>query len=415
MIEKITLSNGVRILAERLEHVRSAAVGIWVASGSRHEPEQLSGISHFIEHMVFKGTRKRSASQIAVDMDMIGGQVNAFTTKECTCYYARALDCHLDIALDILCDIFFEPKMDDSDIKTERGVVLEEIDMYEDTPDDLVVEKLFQLVYGGTSLGLPILGNAQTLETMRGEDLAAYMAGNYMPPGTVVAISGSYSDGDIEYLKNRFSQMRPGDPPGYTPVAYKGGFTISEKPIEQNHLCIGFPSICASSKDRHTLAVLSAILGGGMSSRLFQKVREERGLCYSVYTFTAAHNDTGILGVYLALGADTEESALELTRDVLREFYSDGPTEEELHRAREQIKANVLMSMESMNTRMNHMARAEMLLGRVPDLDEIIKCYNDVSRESISALARSIFDFERLSFSAVGRTGDADKYMRILM
>ncbi len=414
MVEKIVLPNGVRILFERLDHVRSASVGFWVGSGSRHEPEEQNGISHFIEHMVFKGTKRRTAAQIAEEMDAIGGQMNAFTTKECTCFYARALDTHLHIALDVLCDIFFEPKMDDGDLVTERGVIFEEIDMYEDTPDDLVVERLFSNVYRGTPLGMPVIGVKPALEKMTGDTLASYMRGNYLPQHTIVSISGSFSDSDIQFLKDRFSAMPGGTRAQSANVDYAPAFITCAKPIEQNHLCLGFPSTSAASEKRHVLQTMSSILGGGMSSRLFQRVREERGLCYSIYTFSAAHEDTGVLGVYLALSDKTEEDALGLTHKIVREFRENGPTASELDRAREQLKANVLMSMESMNTRMNHMARSEMVLGRIPTLDEIIERYNSVTLDSIMELASEILDFDRLSFSAVGKIGDEDKYKRII-
>lgn len=415
MIEKIVLQNGVRILAERIDHVRSASVGIWVGSGSRHEPQSKNGISHFIEHMVFKGTSTRSASDIAAEMDGIGGQVNAFTTKECTCFYARALDSHLSIAVDVLCDMLLNSKMDDADVSNELGVILEEIDMYEDTPDDLVMERLFQEVYRGTQLGQPVIGCYDTLKEMRGADLSEYMHNNYSPQCIVVAISGSFSSSDIELIKEKFAGLKQTPAPVQRPASYNIGFTVCQKPIEQNHLCIAFPSIPAASDDRHALKVFSAILGGGMSSRLFQSVREEHGLCYSIYTYTVAHNDTGVFGIYLALGSDTEENALKLTRDVVRRFYIDGPTVSELERAREQLKANVLMSMESMTTRMNHIARSEMLIGRIPSQDEIIESYNLVTRDRVMSLAREILQFDKTSFSAVGSVKTAEQYAELIM
>lgn len=414
MTEKITLPNGVRILCEHIEHVRSASVGIWVGSGSRHEPPELNGISHFIEHIVFKGTQTRSAADIAADMDSIGGQVNAFTTKECTCFYARALDKHLMQALDVLCDMFFEPKIAPADVKMECGVILEEIGMYEDSPEDLVSERLFSAVYKGTPLEYNILGRPGTLKKLTAARIRRYIGENYSPYKTVVAVSGSFTDADIDYLRARFSGMTGPVPSVPEPAGYTPAFTVRRKPIEQNHLCIGFPAPGMAAEQRHTLQILSLILGGGMSSRLFQSVREQRGLCYSIYSFAAAHEDTGIFGIYTALGSQTEQAALALICEELARFVSDGPTADELDRAREQITAGVLMSLESTNARMNHLARSELYLGHVPTAEEIIEKFDAVTLRDVRALCQEMIGVQKLSFSAVGRVHESAKYRALL-
>ncbi|MDR0380691.1 MAG: insulinase family protein [Oscillospiraceae bacterium] len=412
-MEKITLPNGVRLLFEEIPHVRSAAVGIWVGSGSRHEPAHLSGISHAIEHMVFKGTRTRSAAQIASEMDAIGGQVNAFTTKECTCFYVRALDTHLPQALDVLTDIFFEPSLSESDWETERGVILEEIDMYEDTPEDLVSERLFAAAYRGCPLGRPILGTPAALRRLRAERIRAYMRENYRPDRIVVSMSGRFSARDRDFLLARFSALAPLPSLATEAAAFAPAFTARHKDIEQNHLCLAFPALPYNHPARYAQQVLSGILGGGMSSRLFQTVREQRGLCYSIYSFSVGHEDTGLFCLYTALGRETERAALRLVADIVRQFADEGPTRAETERAREQVKANVLMGMESTSSRMNHMGRSELLLGTIPSSEEIMARYDAVTPEIVRDLAGQLFDFSRLCFSAVGRAVRTAQYRRV--
>lgn len=408
MIEKIVLPNGARLVCEEMPLVRSAAVGFWIGSGSRHEPEELGGISHAIEHMVFKGAGDRTSAQIAAEMDAIGGQINAFTTKEATCYYGRTLDSHLDTAIGLLSDIFFRPKMAEDDWAVERGVILEEIGMYEDSPEDLVSETLFAGIYKDSSLGRPILGNADTLKKMTASDIASYRKKNYAPDKLVVSLAGHFSQGDKQKLIDMLSALEGKSPEEPPSGVYAPCFVSKNKQIEQNHLCLAFPGLPLGSKRRHAMQVLNGILGAGMSSRLFQAVREQNGLCYSIYSFSAAHKDTGVLGVYTALGKETEEQAIRLSLEVITEFAEHGPKEHELDRAREQIKANVMMSLESTSSRMNHLGQNELLLGYVPTPDEIIEKYDAVTAEGVRELAGEVFDFSKASFSAVGNIEDTD-------
>lgn len=407
-VDKITLKNGVRVLCEPMPSVRSAAVGFWIGSGSRHEPEELGGISHALEHMVFKGTRSRTAAQIAEEMDAIGGQVNAFTTKELTSFYARALDSHLSDAIGLLGDIFFSPKLAQEDWQTERGVILEEIDMYEDSPEDLVGEELFAAIYRDSPLGRPILGRPESLNAMTAAGMADYKRERYRASELVVSLAGRYSDRDVALLTGLLEDMPAVPALEPAPGVYHPAFTQKAKPIEQNHLCLGFPSLPAGHPERYALQVLNGILGSGMSSRLFQTVRERNGLCYSIYSFTAAHADTGVLGVYTALGKETERQALELTLRVITELVESGPAPAELDRVREQIKANVLMGLESTSSRMHHLGQSELLTGRVSTPDEIIERYDAVTREGVWDLARRVFNMEQMSFSAVGNVENTD-------
>ena len=412
--ERQTLPNGVRILTEHVPGVRSASLGIWVGTGSRHEKAGENGAAHFIEHMLFKGTHRRTAAQLAEEMDAVGGQVNAFTTKECTCFYARVLDTHLAQAADILCDMFFSSKFDDADVETERGVILEEIGMYEDNPEDLCAERLAAAVFKGTPRARPILGKKSTLEQMDGAWLRAYQREHYRPDRIGGAWAGCFTDADAAALAARFAELEGAPTPAMRPARYVPGVTVKKKAIEQNHLTLAFPGLPFAHEGRFTLQLLSSILGGGMSSRLFQQVRERQGLCYSIYSYGACHDDTGYFGVYTALGKDTEGQALDTILTVIRDFAEGGPTQEELDRAREQSKANVLMGLESTQAHMSSLGRGELCQGQVLDEDQIIAAYDAVSREDVRDMARALFRFEDASLAAVGRVGSADSYRALL-
>lgn len=414
MYEKIVLPNGVRILHEYIPYVRSVSLGIWVGTGSRYEDARMSGASHFIEHMLFKGTETRSAAELAGIMDAIGGQTNAFTTKECTCFHGRVLDTHLPQLTDVLSDMFFHSKFDENDIQNERGVILEEIDMYEDTPEDLSAERLSSAVFKGCSLARPILGAKSTLGKMTGDSLRRYMAVHYRPDSVVVAVSGSYKPEDISRLCDIFSAMNRGGQNDFRGAAYTPAFTVRRKSLEQNHLSIAFPGVSVTDNRRFTLQLLSDILGGGMSSRLFQTVREKRGLCYTIYTYGSSYIDTGLFSIYTALSRETEREAIAMIVGEIRKLKTDGVTQEELIRAREQVKANVLMGLESTSTRMNRLGRNELYFGTVPEPDEIIARYDAVTAEDIQKLAEYCLDFGQLSFSAVGKVAAADAYRELL-
>ena len=414
MTEIETLSNGVRLVTERIDTVRTAALGFWVAGGSREETDGESGAAHFIEHMLFKGTETRSAADIARETDAIGGQVNAFTTKECTCFYGHVLDDHLPQALDILFDMVFCSKFDQSAAETERGVILEEIDMYEDTPDDLCGEKLFERVYAGSPLSRPILGRKETLAEMTGDFLRDYHRRHYRPDNIVVSLAGSFTDEVLDDIRRRFSALPGGEKTGTVPAVYIPAFVATKKSIEQNHLTLAFPGLTYDDPRRFALQLLSSILGGGVSSRLFQRVREQQGLCYSVYSYGAGHADTGVFCVYTALNRDTEEQAIRTICQVIREFLAEGPTDEELSRAREQSKANVIMGLESTQARMSHAGRSLLFTGKILTPEEIIAAYNAVTREDVMALARDIFHWDQASLSAVGQVRSPEEYRVML-
>ncbi|MDR0324771.1 MAG: insulinase family protein [Oscillospiraceae bacterium] len=414
MIETKTLPNGARIVHEYMPHVRSAAVGFWVGHGSRHEPAGMGGASHAIEHMVFKGTQTRSAAELAAEIDAIGGRVNAYTTKESTCFYAHALDSHLPSAIDFLSDIFFNPRFDQEDWELERGVIVEEIAMYEDQPEDLVYQNLFASVYKDLPLGGTVLGTPETLAGMTSRQMLDYKNLHYRPCDIVVSLAGHYAPSDLEAIERILGTMAPSDCPPLTPCHYTPAFCLCEKAIEQNHLCLGFPGLPRGRELHYTDSVLTSILGAGMSSRLFQTVREENGLCYSVYSYGAKHRGTGVAGVYLALGRETEKQALELTRKVVETFVKEGPTDVELTRSREQLKANTLMAIESTVQRSSALGDATLFYGNTLEPDEIIKRIDAVTREGVMELAARIYDFSKVSLSVVGKPEDESVYRGLL-
>ena len=410
MYRPITLPNGARLLLQEVPGAQSAALGFFVGVGSRHEAPRENGAAHFIEHMLFKGTARRSAGQLARDMDAIGGQFNAYTTKEHTCFYGRALDRHLDEGLDILADMLFHSRFDQGDVELERGVILEEIGMYEDTPEDLVSERLSAAVYRGTPLARPILGRESTLEGMTGEWLARWQRKHYHAGNLVAALAGKFSLAQADSLRDLLAALPSGLPAQSPPVTYRPAVTAKKKAIEQNHLILAFPAPSYLDERRPQVLLLNALLGGGCSSRLFQQLREERGLCYSVYSYVADHADTGLLGIYAGVSRDQEWAALEGARRVALELADHGPSQEEVDRVREQAKANLLMGSESVQARMSHLGSSALLYGRVRETGELLDLYDTVTREQLRDLAGALFRMEAASLSAVGRVGSSADY-----
>ena len=414
MHQQINLPNGARLLLEEVPNVRSAALGFFVGVGSRHESARENGASHFIEHMLFKGTRRRTAAQLARDIDAIGGQLNAYTTKEHTCFHVRALDSHLDQGLDILEDMLFHSRFDQEDTEMERGVILGEIGMYEDTPEDLVSERLAAAVYKGTPLARPILGKESTLVRMDGDWLRAWQREHYHAGVIVAALAGSFSQAQAERLRELLAALPSGPVPQVKAAAYRPAVTVKRKAIEQNHLILAFPAPSYLDPRRPQVLLFNSLLGGGCSSRLFQELREKRGLCYSVYSYISDHADTGLMGIYTAVSPDQEGPALEAVRQVTAELAEHGPTQEEVDRVREQAKANLLMGSESVHSRMGNMGASALLYNRVRETQEMLELYDAVTREQLRALAGELFQMEQAALSAVGRVGSAQDYAALL-
>lgn len=391
MYVKRILPNGVRLITERIDNMRTVSVGIWVGNGSRYEPAELNGISHFIEHMIFKGTEKRSARHIAIAIDALGGQANAFTDKECTCYYMKVLDSRLQTGIALLADMFLESRFAQEDIELERGVVLEEIDMYEDSPEDVAIDKLFEKCYDGSSLGRPILGTEETLAPITTETMHKYMHEYYRPEDTVIAVSGHFTDEDLDYIADLFSVMTGSGRNQLTPAVYKPSLVLRSKEIEQNHLCLSFPGVSALSEDRFTMNLLCNILGGGMSSRLFQEIREKRGLVYTINSFNQALKHAGVFGIYAGTTPKELEELLPVVADEIKKMMNDKVSETELKRAKTQIKASLLMSLESSSTTAEIMARQMLLFKRVIPTAEIVERIEAITADDLQLLAQKIF------------------------
>lgn len=414
MYHMTTLPNGVRLLTQAVPGVRTAAVGIYIGTGSRYESAAENGAAHFLEHMAFKSTLTRSTREMARQIDSIGGHVNAYTTKETTCFYARCLDSRLGDTIDLLSDMLLCPAFLQEEVDTERGVILEEIGMYRDTPEDLVSERLNAAVYKGTPLARPILGTRRSLQAMDSQSLRAYHTDHYRPDRMVISLVGSFSSLDVERLAARFCVLAPAPQPTVKPVCFRPAVTVKRKATEQNHLILAFPALSYMDERRFQLALLSSLLGGGVSSRLFQQVREERGLCYTVYSYLADHRDTGLIGLYAALSPATEQQALSTMCRIVTQLAQDGPEPDELDRAREQAKTSVLMGLESTRARMSHLGSSMLLRGRVLSPDELLEAYDAVTPQQVRQLARELFRFDRAALSAVGRVESAQSYEQLL-
>lgn len=413
MHELITLSNGVRLVYEKMPYVRSAAFGIFVGVGSRFEQANENGSAHFIEHMLFKQTSKHSAQELAFIMDGIGGQINAYTTRESTCFYARVLDTHLITAIDLLSEMFFDCSFDESETESERGVIFEEIGMYEDTPDDACYERLMTGCYKG-ALGRPVLGKPKTLSTMTGASLKSYKERHYTAGNIVISLAGNIDNSHLEHITKLFSGMEKSKRSKPRRAEYSTHYAVRRKKTEQNQFCLAFPSNSIISDERFAMNLLSTILGGGVSSRLFQNIREKHGLCYSIYSFQSSFSDTGALSLATGVSKDTEIKTLSLIREELISFAENGVTAEELDRAREQAKSSLVMGLESTSSRMLKLGNAMISVGKCLTADEIIAKYDAVTREEILSLAQDRINFSKLSLSALGKTEPVEAYLKAM-
>jgi predicted Zn-dependent peptidase len=406
MIRKQKLPNGLTFITESIPHVRSVSIGVWLKRGSRHEPASLNGISHFIEHLVFKGTETRSAREIALAMDSVGGQMDAFTTKEYTCFYAKVLDEHLPETVDLLSDIVLHPKFDPDEVERERKVVLEEIRMVEDTPDELVYDLFAEHFYGGNPLGRPIQGTAKTLAGLSRGRVLRFFKDVYCPDNIVVAAAGNLRHDRLARLvRKAFGGMTPGNGDSRRmrrPRPRPGVVRKSKRDLEQAHVLMGLPAYPEDFRDRYTLFVLNTLLGGTMSSRLFQKIREQHGLAYSVYSAVNGFIDAGFLMIYLATRPDQARGAVGLIQNELRDLREVGPSKAELEVAKEHLKGSLMLSLESTSSRMSNLARQNMYFRRQFTLKEILRGIERVTVGKVHALSGSLFHDCPVALAAVG-------------
>ena len=414
MYEELTLPNGVRLLHEAVPSVRSAALGIWVNAGSRNEIAAENGSCHFIEHMLFKGTKTRTTEQLARESDAIGGRLNAYTTKECTCFYGHVLDTHLPALTDILSDMLLNSLFRERDVKSERGVICDEIDMYADDPEDLVHEQLYLSVFAGSSLARPVLGTRKSLSALSARDLKRTYARCYTGGNVLISLSGSYSAVDLDRIAGAFSALPAGRPLPVRRAVYRPCRVLTEKDCEQNQLVLAWPCISLTDPSRYAFSLLSSILGGGASSRLFQTVREKHGLCYGISAGGSCHRKEGLFIIHTRVSPESEQGALRLILRVLDQLKQDGVTAEELNAAKEQTRANLLMGLESTVSRMNHLARSALTTGDVPSPEELCARYDAVTGEEIRELACRWLDLSQVSVSAVGHPAPEDVYREVL-
>ena len=412
-----TLSNGVRVAMENLPYLRSISVGVWVGAGCYAETEKNNGISHFIEHMLFKGTEKRSAMDIANCIDALGGQLNAFTAKECTCYYVNILSEHYGMAVDLLCDMILNSRLDDEDIKREKGVVCEEISMVEDTPDDLAHEKLAKAYYGNHPLGKTILGTQETVRNITGSDMRAYMKETYGPENIVVSVAGNFDEKAIlDMLEEKLSALNgKGKPEACEPLEKPYGEIICiNKDIEQVNLCLALPGVSQTSDDYFAQSMIANIFGGGMSSRLFQRVREQNGMTYAIYSYLASTVNSGMLTIYAGMNPSQAMKVLELIKDEGDKLIKSGITQKEFVEAKEQLKGGFVLGLESAVARMNRNGRVLLLNGKVLTMDEVTGNINKVTLDDINRNIATMFDFGKLSASVVGKVNKNDDFYTML-
>ena len=404
-IRRQKLPNGLTIITEQMQHIRSASIGVWLQTGSRDEDPESNGISHFIEHMVFKGTKHRTAEEIARQVDSIGGNMDAFTAKECICFNVKVLDEHVPTALDILSDLVLNPIFDTADIARERGVIMEEIKMDEDNPDYLVHEIFTQNFFKDHPLGKPILGTKETVKRFERPSVVDAYAHRFAPSNIIVSAAGNLDhDRFVELVTGHFEQMKP----------MKNGFHSSapkivsriilrnKKALEQVQLCLGVPAHPIAHEKRHAGYILNTLLGGGMSSRLFQNIRERQGLAYSIYSDLNPYRDTGCLAVYAGTSL---ASASKVVQSVVSEFHKlkvEPVPEEELSRSKAQLKGSLMLSLESSTARMSNLARQEMYFDRFYDLDELIEKIEAVTTDDLTSLANEFFKTESVAVTALG-------------
>jgi len=406
--KKTTLPNGLRVLTETMPAVRSATVGIWADVGSAVEDRQRRGISHLVEHMLFKGTHRRTARQIAETMDGVGGNLNAFTDKETTCYYAKVMDKHVPLALDVIADMFLHSVFDPHELRKEQNVILEEIKMYEDSPDDLIHDVFLQTMWQGSSLGEPTIGFAKTVVGQTPDDLRAHMRAHYSPNCVVVAAAGNVDhERFVELVCEQFAEFEGScertapESPQITPAT-----NIRHKESEQAYIVVGTQGIDVRDERRYALSLLDTVLGGGMSSRLFQEIREQRGLVYSVYSFQAAYRAAGLFGVYAGTSPTNVQSCIDLILEQFARARSGPIPDGEFQLAKEHLKGSLTLSLESTSSRMIRLGRNELSLGRNVTPEEIERKIDAVTPGDVQELACDLLAEESLGLCIIGPVDD---------
>jgi predicted Zn-dependent peptidase len=408
--QKTVLDNGMRVVTEWIPHLHSVSMGIWLNVGSRDEQEDESGLTHFIEHMLFKGTEKRSAQEIAKQLDAVGGMSNAFTSKENTCFHAKVLGAHLPLVVDILSDIFIHSIFDYREVEREREVILQEINMVEDTPDEYVHVLFNQAFWDGNPLARPIFGNVNTVQSFTREMILGYLNRGYHPDRIVLTAAGNVNHQEfLELVGPAFSNIRRHSHAlNRTPPSITSRVALYPRDLEQVHLCLGTRGTSLVEKERYATSIMNVILGGSMSSRLFQEVRERRGLAYSICSFLSSHTDAGMVGIYGAVRPDNVKETLELICHELQSFKREPISDTELRAAKEHIKGGIYLAAENTDNRMSRLAKNEMIFGRFITYAEIEAGLERVSSEDVQVLAQKIFRPEAMSLVLLGQVDGLD-------
>ncbi|KWW99721.1 insulinase family protein [Carbonactinospora thermoautotrophica] len=398
LVRRTVLPGGLRIITETMPTVRSVTFGIWVGVGSRDESADLAGATHYLEHLLFKGTERRSALEISAAIDAVGGEMNAFTAKEYTCYYARVLDDDLPLAIDVVCDMVTSSLIREEDVENERGVILEEIAMHEDDPSDAVHDAFAEALLGDSPLGRPILGTVESINSLSRDAIAGYYRERYRPPTLVVAAAGNLDHDEVVRLVQQAFAHVPVDPDarpdaariGSAEVHSPGAVHLLSRTTEQANLVLGMPGVARTDDRRFALGVLNCALGGGMSSRLFQEVREKRGLAYSVYSYAAHYADLGVFGVYAGCQPKKVDEVLDICRTELQKVAEQGITEEELARGIGQLRGSMVLGLEDTGSRMSRLAKSELVYGELLSVDEILTRIAAVTLDDVRAVARDV-------------------------
>ena len=403
MITTKKLECGTTMIMEPIPYLKSVALGIWVKAGSVDETPDVSGVSHYIEHMMFKGTENRTAKQIASDMDKIGGQFNAFTGKEATCYYIKTLSDNLDDAADVLLDMLVNSRMDKKEMNKERKVILEEMKMIQDTPDEDVHDMISDLVFAGHPLGKSIIGTPESLAGIDRDALTGYLNREYTRDSIVIAIAGNYDEENVTEMFNKELSKLPAskEPKSHDIGEYKKGFEVKVKDVEQSHICMAVPAVAYGDRDYYAMNLLNNIMGGSMSSRLFQNIREEKGLAYSVFSTYTPYSNGGYFTIYAGVSHDEIEGAIEGIKEELKILKEDGITEEELATAKAQMKSSYIFAQENVATRMFSLGKNMTILGKIRTQEEVIEGYDSVTMDDIHRMSEIICDMDKYCAAAI--------------
>lgn len=412
MYKKHVLENGLTIIGEEIPYVKSISLGVWINAGSRIENEQISGVSHFIEHMLFKGTKNRTSKQLASEIDNLGGQINAFTSKECTCYYVKLLDSHIDTGIDVLSDMILNSKFNEDDLGKERSVIIEELKMYEDSPEDLAYDLLTENIYKDDPLGMNIIGTEESLKGLDRKKLIEYFNKYYVPNNSVISVSGNFKfDEIVNKIEEKFKNWNRSEVDvDIKKAEFKSCFLAKNKDTEQVNLAMSLEAVpLENDKEVYALAVINTVFGGSISSRLFQKIREEKGLVYSIYSAQSLYRKCGELGIFASMSNDNLKEVYDCIIEEIKYMKENYLTDKEIKESKEQLKGSYILGLESTSSRMMSIGRALLLNNKVESSDDILKAIDNVDKETVKSVIDKIFNIDKLGVCIVGRDVEEQK------